>query len=101
MKRYQHAKTIIKQDNKRIQGQTVYPAIIPKTSDLYIRVQDGQRLDTLANTYYGDPSMWWIIAQANGIKGFTALYPNNFKGQLRIPTQIQDILTEYNSINGV
>jgi len=24
-----------------------------------------------------------------------------FKGQLRIPTQIQDILTEYNSMNGV
>ena len=35
------------------------------------------------------------------IKGFTALYPNNFKGQLRIPTEIQDILTEFNSINGV
>ncbi len=97
MKRYQHAKTIIKQDNKRIQGQTVYPAIIPKTSDLYIRVQDGQRLDTLANTYYGDPSMWWIIAQANAITGGTLFIPPG--KQIRIPQDISSIARDLEEVN--
>ena len=97
MKRYQHAKTIIKQDNKRIQRQTLYPPIIPKTSDLYIRVQDGQRLDTLANTYYGDPGMWWIIAQANSITGGTLFVPPG--KQIRIPQDISAISRDLEDIN--
>ena len=60
----------------------------------------GDRLDLLANRYYGNAELWWIIAQANGIKGFTVLYSKNFKGQLRIPTQIQDILSDFESMNG-
>ena len=53
----------------------------------------------LANKYYKDPTLWWIIAQANGIKGFTALNSENFKGQLRIPTEIQSILNEFSLMN--
>ena len=79
----------------------MYPKIPIKNSDIFITPTYGVRLENLANEYYKDTSLWWIIAQANGIKGFTSLYPNNFKGQLRIPTEIQDILTEFNSINGV
>lgn len=26
---------------------------------------DNDRLDNLANQYYGDPSQWWLISQAN------------------------------------
>ena len=65
----------------------------------YITPTYGVRLDILANEYYGDSSLWWIIAQANSIKGFTALYTKNFKGELRIPTQIQDILSEFKAMN--
>lgn len=28
-------------------------------------VTDNDRLDNLANQYYGDPTQWWIIANAN------------------------------------
>ena len=71
-----------------------------KNSDVFITPTYGDRLDVLANEYYDDTSLWWIIAQANGIKGFTSLYTKNFKGELRIPTQIQDILSEFESMNG-
>lgn len=26
---------------------------------------EGDRLDSLAHNYYGDPRLWWVIAQAN------------------------------------
>lgn len=97
MKRYQNTKTIIKKGNKRIQNQTIYPPIIPKASDVYLRVQDGQRLDTLANTYYGDPAMWWIIAQANAITGGTLFVPAG--KQIRIPQDIASIAADLETIN--
>ena len=30
--------------------------------------QHGDRLDLLAYTYYGDSTLWWYIAKANGLK---------------------------------
>jgi len=100
MNRYSN--TIIKrrENGDRVYSYTLYPKIPIKNSDVFITPTYGDRLDVLANDYYGDTSLWWIIAQANGIKGFTSLYTKNFKGELRIPIQIQDILSEFNSMNG-
>jgi len=77
----------------------MYPRIPIKNSDVFITPAYGTRLDLLANEYYKDSTLWWIIAQANGIKGFTALNTENFKGQLRIPTEIQSILNEFSLMN--
>ena len=101
MSRYNDTRIKRNKDLNRVYSYTMYPKIPLKNSDIFIKPSYGTRLELLANEYYKDPTLWWIIAQANGIKGFTSLYPNNFKGQLRIPTEIQDILTEFNSINGV
>ena len=90
-----------KVEGVRYKSTTLYPTITRKDSDITYYTKFGDSYGSLAHRFYGDQTLWWIIAQANGIKGFTSLYPNNFKGQLRIPTQIQDILTEFNSINGV
>ena len=72
-------------------GRTVYKARrlknIPKSNeDKYVVSQTGDRLDTLAYQYYGDASLWWIIAAANnihnapfGLKDGTILrIPQNF-----------------------
>jgi hypothetical protein len=60
-------------------------------------VSRGQRLDTLANEYYGDTSLWWIISKANGLNGSEIqLDPSKV---YRIPTQIEGILSEFNAIN--
>ena len=86
-------------DLNRVYSYTMYPRIPIKNSDVFITPAYGTRLDLLANEYYKDSTLWWIIAQANGIKGFTALTTENFRGQLRIPTEIQDILSKFKSMN--
>ena len=53
-------------------GKTVYKSkrlknIPLKNDDIYVASQTGDRLDLLANQYYGSPAYWWIIANANNI----------------------------------
>jgi len=100
MNRYENTIVKRRENGDRVYSYTLYPKIPIKNSDVFITPTYGDRLDVLANEYYNDTSLWWIIAQANGIKGFTSLYSKNFKGELRIPTQIQDIINEFDSING-
>jgi len=99
MSRYNNTRLKRKPSGERVYSYTLYPKIPIKNSDVFITPTYGDRLELLANKYYKDPTLWWIIAQANGIKGFTALYTENFKGQLRIPTEIQDILSEFSLMN--
>ena len=99
MSRYEDTRIRRNKDLNRVYSYTMYPRIPLKNSDIFITTTYGKRLDLLANEYYKDSTLWWIIAQANGIKGFTALYTKNFRGELRIPTQIQDIKDEFELIN--
>jgi len=99
MSRYNDTRIKRNKDLNRVYSYTMYPKIPLKNSDIFIKPSYGTRLELLANKYYKDPTLWWIIAQANGIKGFTALTTENFKGQLRIPTEIQSILNEFSSMN--
>lgn len=41
-----------------------YTVVIPGTFTLY-QVQPGDRWDKIANRFYGDPSLWWRIADIN------------------------------------
>ena len=100
MSRYSNTRLKRKPSGERVYSYTLYPKIPIQNSDVFITPTYGDRLDILANDYYGDSSLWWIIAQANGIKGFTALYTKNFKGELRIPTEIQNIINDFESMNG-
>tara|TARA_Y100000004_G_scaffold181983_1_gene228238 strand:+ start:223 stop:525 length:303 start_codon:yes stop_codon:yes gene_type:complete len=99
MSRYNDTRIKQNKDLNRVYSYTIYPRIPIKNSDIFITPAYGTRLDLLANEYYKDSTLWWIIAQANGIKGFTALTTENFRGQLRIPTEIQDILSKFKSMN--
>jgi nucleoid-associated protein YgaU len=62
-----------------------YPAIAAATSDGRYTVDRGDRIDRLANYFYGDPSLWWVIALANGM----ALLPSDLKPgeEITIPSQ--------------
>ena len=89
MDRYQFTK--IDKETQR-QKTTMLPNIPDQSTDLYIISRDGDRLDMLANEFYQDPSLWWIIAQANNIgKGTVVVTPGQ---QIRIPNPIQGILLE-------
>ena len=47
---------------------TLYDIIPESDNDTYVISQYGDRLDLLAYQYYGDTSLWWYIAKANGLK---------------------------------
>jgi len=94
--RYNNTKKITK-DGVRVYSTTFYPKIPLQDSDKYIAVTRGQRLDTLADQYYGDTALWWIISKANNLTGAEIqLDPSK---TYRIPTNLQPILSEFNDIN--
>jgi hypothetical protein len=77
----------------------IYPDIPYKDTDQYLITTLGDRLDLLAYNIYKDESLWWIIASANSLSG-DSLVPEPGT-QLRIPTDIQSIINNYNAINGI
>ena len=57
----------------------------------------GDRFDIIAQRYYKDSNLWWIIAKANELsKG--QISPDPLK-KLRIPTEIDDILESVQKSN--
>lgn len=44
------------------------PDLPPQSDDVSYQVQLGDRIDVLANRFYGDPVLWWVIAQANDLE---------------------------------
>ena len=62
-----------------------YRSIPESDTDIYVITQHGDRLDLLANEYYGDPHLWWYIAKANNLTFMTL--PVGTK--LRIPASTQ------------
>ena len=76
---------------------TIYPKISPSDTDIYIISSQGDRLDLLANKYYGDTRMWWIIANANNLNDATLAVDAG--RQLRIPSNTSDIINRLQRIN--
>lgn len=75
-----------------------YPNIPLSATDVYVITTIGDRLDYLAYTYYRDSEMWWVIAAANNnvTKGLLFPVPGT---QLRIPTDLSNILRLVNQFN--
>ena len=95
--RYNNTKIKIGRDGKRVLKPTIYPKIPIRDSDVFIYPKFGDRLDNLAQKYYKDVSLWWIIAKANELsKG--QISPDPLK-KLRIPTEIDDILESVQKSN--
>ena len=76
---------------------TIYPKIKATDSDLYIISTQGDRLDLLANQYYGDKNLWWAIAVANNLND--ASLSIEIGKQLRIPGNINTVLNDLEKIN--
>ena len=80
MDRYKNSR-IKRKDNKSYYKTIIYQKIPKSESDIYVITQFGDRLDLLANQFYGDATLWWYIARANNLN--TMVIPENI--QLRIP----------------
>ena len=75
-----------------------YPNIPLSDTDVYVITTIGDRLDSIAYSYYNDSTLWWIIAAANNNvnKGFLFVDPGT---QLRIPTDLNSVLNLLNQFN--
>lgn len=82
-------------DGKNIIGRGVVydslllPYIEPTDSDILIVTEEEDRLDLLANQFYGDSQLWWVIATYNNLTDIdTKLEPGL---QLRIPVRASSV----------
>lgn len=96
--RYRISKTLSSEDNRQYLGNTIYPDIPLSENDIYIITTAGDRYDILANQFYGDTNLWWVIPAANGISKRDSLYPTPGL-QLRIPENKDNIFSVYESTN--
>jgi len=106
MNRYQN--TPIETINKKPAYQTTrYPEISLSENDMYVYSVQGDRFDLLANQYYKDSSLWWIISIANTAIAGTSL-PSDLKQdsliipegkQIRIPSEYIKVLNSFKQLN--
>lgn len=96
MKRYQY--TNIYGRSFKYYGTTKYPVVPLSVNDLYVITQEDDRFDQLAQQYYGDASLWWIISCSNpGLKQNSYHIPTGI--QIRIPQNIAQVISEFRTLN--
>ena len=100
MYRYNKIGISSNESGKRYFSSPKYPEIPLSERDLYFIMQDGDRLDLLANQIYGDASLWWIISTANPNLKQNSLYVP-VGTQIRVPLDVTNILIKFDQINGV
>ena len=88
---------IDKYTNNRVMKTTLYPEIKVADGDQFVYPIEGERLENMSYRFYGDSSLWWIIAKANGIRdGSFGLKPDE---KLRIPSNVPQIISDLRAIN--
>ncbi len=97
MKRYTSTPITTRWDGKRVYQTTEYPLITPQPTDIIVITSDSDYLDTLAYKYYGDPSLYWILALANSLGKGRMSVPSGI--QLRVPLNVNAILTQFHNLN--
>tara|TARA_A100001201_G_scaffold124461_3_gene108519 strand:+ start:343 stop:681 length:339 start_codon:yes stop_codon:yes gene_type:complete len=99
MSRYRNTLLRTDKNNERYLSTSKLPIIPKQDTDILIIGKRGQTLTGLANQYYGDVNLWWVIARAN---------PECFEGginvkigtEYRIPTDLSVIGVEIVSGGG-
>ena len=90
--RYRREKIIKDKNGVRYYKPTIIQNIPLQDTDRFIFPFDGDRLDIIAQRYYGDSNLWWIIAKANEISdGQIGLDPEK---KIRVPIDIENILNK-------
>ena len=90
MSRYKNTRVKKDRDGKNYYSAKIIRGIPLSDGDLFVFPVDGDRFDTLAQRYYNDSNLWWIIAKANNmIDGTMGLDPEK---RVRVPLDIEKIL---------
>ena len=101
MGRYQNIKILTNSSVKpgvRFYSTVRYPEIPLSENDIYVITVFGDRLDILAQQYYGDSNLYWIISAANNNLKKQSLFVEEGT-QIRIPTDIGNIINNFNLLN--
>ena len=98
MGRYSKIPKRINDQGTQLYSTTKYPEVAFSDNDLYVVTEVGDRYDLLANQYYGDPTLWWAISSANYGSLQNSYYPP-IGVQLRIPANIQGLISNFESEN--
>ncbi len=77
----------------------IYPHIPADFDDSYIVTKNGDRLDLLAEEFYGDSSLYWVIASANPENTRNDSFFLNAGVQIRIPSDLESIKISFNNVN--
>ena len=76
-----------------------YPTVPQQENDIYAITEWGDRFESLAFLFYGDVTLWWVIAIANpNIVDFSSIFLP-IGSQIRIPQNISPIIDSYNELN--
>ena len=97
MKRYSNISTKSRYDGKQVYLSTIYPPVSPSNTDIQVVSQSGDCLDSLAYKYYGDPTLWFIIASVNNLGKGRMSIPEGII--LRIPVNVNAIINQFNIAN--
>lgn len=67
MSRYSSTRKVKLKDGREVYSTPRFRKIPKLDSDIYIVTQSSDRLDNLAYQFFGNPALWYIIANANNI----------------------------------
>jgi phage tail protein X len=86
-------------NGKEVYVTSRYPEVPITSDDIYVYTVQGDRFDVLAQQYYNDSSLWWVISIANTDKlpQSSLVIPEGL--QIRIPAFYAEIVRSFNSIN--
>jgi phage tail protein X len=97
MNRYQNI-PIERINKKRVYKTVRYPDVPLSENDIYVYTVQGDRFDILAQQYYNDSSLWWVISIANdNLSQNSLVIPEGI--QIRIPANPNSIIRTFNNIN--
>jgi hypothetical protein len=90
---------ILQQGNNKYFKAVKYPNPPLNVNDIYIVAKMGDRLDLLANHYYKDSTLWWIISSANpGVVRRDSFYIRPGV-QIRIPAGKDELVQLFEEFN--
>lgn len=99
MNRYQGVTILRTSEGRRYYKTVKYPDIPLSEDDIYVMSTFGDRCDLIADDYYLDISLFWIIQIANDIPRDSIYIPEG--SQTRIPQDVTGIIRTYNALNGI
>jgi len=97
MDRYDTIQILKSTVGQRYYKTVKYPDIPVRSDDVYFLSTKGDRFDLVATDYYDDPSLYWIIAEANSFPKDSFYIPEG--KEVRVPTVINGILIDFENIN--